>query len=531
VAAVPARLRTTIALAAALALTAIVAATTPRSEAGQTPAPRPNVLVVMTDDQTVGELDERTMPATMRKLAAPGAEFTNGFVSSPLCCPSRAGFITGQYPHNTGIYDNEPGYPSLIDKTSTVYGWLQAAGYRTGHVGRWLLNYDREPPPGADYFTDDGFAPPPGIEDWFGYVGSAVEYYEATFSDNGAPVQLGKARGDYTTRVINREARDFLAVADSRPFFLTVAPLAPHSANVLGAGPCGAGGLPMPEPGEFGPWRNEPLPEPPSFGEQKLRDKPHWVETRPKLSPSKVRGLRLAYRCALATLSTVDGGVRALINQLEAQGELANTAIFFTSDNGYFFGEHRITLNKVYPYEEAIRVPLLAKVPDHLLGVANGARSPSQIGALVNNLDLTATIVELAGAIPCTADGHCRLLDGRSLVPLLRGERPDWSRSRALLVSLGGKRACDGSVPAERGLNNFYDAIRTKRHVYVELNRVDEQTGLCTRPEYELYDLKRDPFQMRNQARYPGRKPLGPQQSGLAARLAALRSCAGPSCG
>ena len=532
--ALTARLRTVLAaLCSALALTALGAAVSaPRSIAGAAPQ-RPTVLVILTDDQTVGELTEDTMPTVMRKIAGPGAIFENSFVSSPLCCPSRAGYITGQYPHNSGVYDNEPGYPTLNDKTSTLYGWLSAAGYRTGHVGRWLLNYDRPPPPLADYDTHGGFDNPPGVEDWFGYVGSAVKYYGVTFSDNGTPVQAGTGKAGYTTRVVTREARDFLAdgAADPRPFFLTVAPIAPHSSNIIGSGPCGQGGLPIPEPGEFGPYKNEPLPEPPSFGEKKIRDKPHWVETRPKLTPKKVRGLRLAYRCALGTLSSVDRGVRDLINELKRQGKLDNTAIFFTSDNGYFFGEHRITLNKVYPYEEGIRVPLVAEVPDQVLGVSDPNRSPSEIPQLVNNLDLTATIVDLASAAPCASNGHCRALDGHSLLPLLRGERPDWSRHRALLMQLGGKRSCDGSPPPEKGLNNFYDEIRTKRHAYIELNRVDEQTGLCDRDEYELYDLKKDPYELRNQAHHPGVRPPGRVQAALAAQLAQLRNCSGASCG
>ena len=128
VAALSLRLPIAIALAATLAVIAHDAASSaPPTRAGAT-AERPNVLVVLTDDQTVGELSERSMPVVMRKLAAPGAEFTNSFVSSPLCCPSRAGDLTGEYPHNSGVYDNEPGYPSLNNKTSTVYGWMQAAG-------------------------------------------------------------------------------------------------------------------------------------------------------------------------------------------------------------------------------------------------------------------------------------------------------------------------------------------------------------------------------------------------------------------
>ena len=99
------------------------------------------------------------MPRTMPRSPTHGTTFSQSIVSSPLCCPSRAGFLTGQYPHNSGVFDNEPGYAALTDKGSTLYSWLQAAGYRTGHVGRFLLNYDRPTPPGGDWQTDAASPP------------------------------------------------------------------------------------------------------------------------------------------------------------------------------------------------------------------------------------------------------------------------------------------------------------------------------------------------------------------------------------
>ena len=149
--------------ACALALGALAAGTTrtAANSPGNPAAPRaakppPNVIVVMTDDQSVAQLSRRTMPETIRAQRDHGTQFANSIVSSPLCCPSRAGYLTGQYPHNNGVFDNEPGYTSLNHKTSTIYSWLQAAGYRTGHVGRWLLNYHREELPG-DPDTANGF--------------------------------------------------------------------------------------------------------------------------------------------------------------------------------------------------------------------------------------------------------------------------------------------------------------------------------------------------------------------------------------
>ncbi len=518
-----------IAVAAIAGCLAVGAGSEPSASARLAPQARPNVIVILTDDQTVAELSSESMPQTMRDLAGHGTTFTAGIVSSPLCCPSRAGFLTGQYPHNSGVFDNEPGYAALTDRDSTIYSWLRAAGYRTGHAGRFLLNYDLPPVPGQDYDTDLGFAAPPGVEDWFGYVGSLTRYWGASFSDNGAPVTAGTGPTGYSTKVINRAALDFVrdARSDPRPFFLMVAHLAPHSSNFPAAGTCGQG-LPQPEDARaYRPFRDEPLPKPPSFDEVQIQDKPHWVATRPPLGHDRRTNLKLGLRCATATLSTVDRGVGGLVRQLEREHELDNTMLIFTSDNGYFFGEHRIYLNKVFPYEEAVRVPLVVRSPDSLLGpAARRDGPPAEVATPVNNLDLTATILDLAGAQPCTASGDCRTLDGRSLLPLLRGKRPDWAQGRTLLYQLGGKRNC-GEIPPERGLNNFYDALRTKRYVYIELDRVDPETGVCDRPEFELYDLKHDPYQLDNLATSPLTGVVSPLQSRLAGRLQLLRECAG----
>ena len=377
--------RALVPLIALTALTALVlgASGDASSAAGAAAANRPNVIIVLTDDQTVSEMTGETMPKTMKAIAGHGTTFDQSIVSSPLCCPSRAGFLTGEYPHNSGVFDNEPGYAALIDKTSIVYPWLQAAGYRTGHIGRYLLNYDRATPPGGDWQTDGGLDAPPGLDDWFGYVGAPTMYNGATFSDNGTPVVEGSGKPGYTTRVMNHHALDFIrqAKADPRPFFLMLAHVAPHAAQTTGPGPCGVGGLPIPDGGKLGKWSDAPLPKPPSFDERNVSDKPDWIRTRPHLGHRKRAGLKLGWRCSNASLSTVDDGVAQIVRQLRQQGDLDNTAIFVTSDNGYLFGEHRVFLNKVYPYEEALRVPLrrphapVARAPQ---GPALDGRLPGQ---------------------------------------------------------------------------------------------------------------------------------------------------------
>jgi N-acetylglucosamine-6-sulfatase len=501
------------------AASCIAAASLAGSAAGQGPPPRPNVIVVMTDDQPTSLLNRSTMPRTMRLVGGKGAgtRFTRGYVSSPLCCPSRAGFLTGAYPHNSGVFDNTPGYAGLRRPTRTLYTWLHDAGYRTALIGRFLLNYEQ---------VAGGPAPPapPGVDEWFGFAQDQTRYFSAPFSDNGTLATLGGDRGGYTTRVLNQRAANFVRSAGSasQPFFLWLAHLAPHSTNFDARGHCGSG-APAHEPGTYGPWAREPLPRPPSFGEQANRDKPRWIQSRHRLRPRQIAALEKGWRCAHAALDTVDRGIAALVRALKDTGELARTAIFFTSDNGYLYGEHRVVLQKIYPYEEAWRVPLLARVPRAYTG---GAPPPRFVSSNVNLLDLTATVLDLTGARPCTGDGACDLIDGRSLLPTLGAPGPAWPADRALLAQIGNRRC--GVVPGpESGLKNFYDAIRTRRYMYAEINRVNPVSGACDRPEFELYDMHKDPYQLRNIAVNPAVKPPSATQRSLAERLHALARCAG----
>ena len=522
---------------AVLALAIAVAVGWPpaRSSGGQAP-PRPNVIVVMTDDQTVAELTPRhdarddAALADARHRASPTA-------SSPArsAVPSRAGFLTGQYPHNSGVFDNEPGYASLIDKDSTVYAWLQAAGYRTGHVGRFLLNYDREPAARRRSTTPTSASPPPpGVEDWFGYVGSADQVLRRHLLRQRHPGhRSAPARATTRPSVINREALDFVRDAEGRP-----APLLPHRRPPRPA----LHQHPRPRPlrrrrpadpraaATSARGRTRSCPKPPSFDESKIPTSPTGSRPARRSAPSRRREPEARPTAARSPpCRTVDRGVGALVDQLERQGELDNTAIFFTSDNGYFFGEHRIFLNKVYPYEEALRVPLLARVPPTLLGAArrrHGRPPRDRRPGQQPRPDRDHPRSRRRHPVHRRRRTAARSTAARC-VPLLRGERPDWSRGARPARPARRQPRPAAAIPTERGLNNFYDAIRTKRYVYVELDRVNSETGLCDRPEYELYDLKRDPYQLHNQAREPGAAAPSPLQAELAARLDALRDCAG----
>jgi arylsulfatase A-like enzyme len=505
-------------LACACALAAGIAAREPAGAAAQAPQ-APNVILVMTDDQSAAQLNRRVMPRTLAALGGPGGgtKFTRAYASSPLCCPSRAGFLTGQYPHNSGVFDNTPGYESLVDKESTLYTWLDSAGYQTGHVGRFLLRYS-EPggPPSPN---------PPGVDDWYGYDTNPTHYLGAPFSQNGVAVRFPRNASGYTTRVINNHARAFIdhAAPSADPFFLWVAHIAPHVTHAHPRQNCGAG-APLNEPGKntFSAYRDEPLPHPPSLNERSTYDKPQWVESQRPLNPRALNRLERAWRCALAALTSVDRGVNGILRTLRAQGELEQTVIFFVSDNGLLYGEHRLSLDKVFPYEESWRVPLLARIPSTYLG---GATPPQRISAVASTIDVTATILSLTGVSPCVAGGECRTLDGRSLLPLLGGPGEPWPGDRAVLAQIGNRQCGTVPVPGS-GMRNHYDAIRTAAYSYVELNRVNPDTGVCDRPEWELYDVLADRYQLRNIAVDPA-VGLAEPQATLANRLHALAGCSG----
>jgi N-acetylglucosamine-6-sulfatase len=450
----------------------------------QTPAPspaaadRPNVLVIMTDDQTVEDM--LVLPKTRALLAAKGTTFTNSFVAYPLCCPSRATFLTGQYPHNHGVVANSGpngGYQRL-DHTNTLPVWLQEAGYYTAHLGKYLNNYGVDSP-----------AAPPGWSRWFGLIDpSTYKFYDYKVSDDGVPVSHGTAPADYQTDVLAEEAEGLLRsrAGAGQPFFVTVAPLAPHLEKI------GNGQVPpRAAPRHAGRFANEPLPARPSFSEADVRDKPAHIRRLPPLSPAKTARQTSIYRARLASLLAVDDLVERLVDALADTGQLDRTVIVFTSDNGFFLGEHRIPDQKYFAYEESIRVPLIIRGG----GFPAGATATQP----VSNIDLAPTIVALAGA---RAE---RVMDGRSLLPLARD--PQQGRDRSLLIEGVGSGRTKPS----------YHAVRDPRWFYVE-----HSTG-----DRELYDLQKDPFQLTSRH---GAAALASTRNDLARRLARLRTCSGNSC-
>src|SRR5918999_1011697 len=445
---------------------------------------RPNVLVIMTDDQTVESL--RVMANVKTLLADQGATFDNSFASFSLCCPSRATFLTGQYAHNHGVLGNSPpegGYARL-DSSNTLPVWLQRAGYRTIHIGKYLNGY-----PGANRTHV-----PPGWTEWYGSIDpSTYRFYNYTLNENGRLVTYGSDPASYQADVYSRKAVDAvrrLAPAPA-PLFLSVAFLAPHSGGPREPDDPRGIGTPVPAPRHRNRYAAEPLPQTPAFNEADVSDKPAGIRSRRPLTPQQVASVTENYRQRLESLLAVDDAVAALVAALRETGELERTLIVFTADNGFFHGEHRVLAGKVLLYEPSIRVPLILRGP----GVPRG----QHVAELVANVDVAPTIVDAAAA------RALRVTDGRSLLSLARD--PGRRTGRDILIERGP------------GGNNqqIFTALRTPRYLYAEYSN----------GERELYDLVRDPYQLTSLHGDPAHQRL---RTWLAARLAPLRSCTGAAC-
>jgi N-acetylglucosamine-6-sulfatase len=463
---------------------AMVVASGPASADAFQPEARPNVVVIMTDDQTVESM--RTLPRTRALIGDAGATFTSSFVNNPRCCPSRATFLTGQYSHNHGVLTNGPpagGWQRLSGTSNWLPTWLQRAGYRTVHVGKFMNHYGR----------DDPYEVPPGWDEWYATVDpTTYRYYGYTVNENGTLRTYGRDHEPqwYSTDFTARRSAEIVErlSPSAQPFFLSVAFLAPHTGGPREPeDPVGVA-TPSVAPRHRGAFATTLLPRPASFNEADVSDKPASVR-RPWLGFWEIAEIDALYRQRLQSLVAVDEGVERIVDALRDAGELDRTLIVFTSDNGYLAGEHRLARGKAQIYEPAIRVPLLIRGP----GVPRGARP----GGLVTNADLAPTILDVAEARAGRAQ------DGRSLLPLARD--PRLGRGRALLIEVA------------RGTAMRTTAIRTARWLYAEY--ADGAT--------ELYDLLTDPEQLNSVHAVP---ELADVRATLALRLRALRRCRGVRC-
>lgn len=418
---------------------------------------RPNIVVVLMDDLRWDELHCTGHPFALTpnidRLAAEGVTFRNAFVTSPLCSPSRACFLTGQYAHAHGITDNTDRSPAS-HRLQTFPRALKSSGYETAFIGKWHMGIDDTPRPGFDH--------------WVGFPGQGT-YFDPVLNVNGRHV---KEQG-FTTDILTRYAVDLLSRPRSNPLCLWL----PHKAVHPELTQFADGSVSDPNGGEFVPaerhktlFARVPVPRRPNAGKAPV-GKPALERRIGNLPPlGRATGTDdETIRNRARMLKAVDEGVGQMRAALERTGQLDNTAFVFTSDEGYFFGEHGLSFERRLAYEESIRIPMIIRYPKLI-------RPGSHIDAMALGIDLAPTLLGLAETKPAAP------MNGQSLLPLLEGRKVPWRSS--FLIEYSSDRTM------QRMVSMGYQAVRTERWKYIHYTELEGMD--------ELYDLRRDPYEMRN---------------------------------
>ncbi|HTA35908.1 MAG TPA: sulfatase [Solirubrobacteraceae bacterium] len=425
--------------------------------AGRAPA-RPNIVFVLTDDLSTNLV--RYMPHVLRMERA-GETFSNYFVTDSLCCPSRASILTGRFPHDTRVFDNSPpegGYGTFSERGEqheTFAVALQAAGYRTALMGKYLNGYKPSAPGGSQV--------PPGWSEW-DVAGDGYPEYGYHMNSDGVVRAYGHRPSEYLTNVIARKGLAFIdrSAAARRPFLLELATFAPHSPYT-------------PAPSDYGKFAGLRAPRSPAFNAYGANE-PAWLRPFAPLGPRQTASIDRKFRMRAQAVQEVDRMIGSIERELAAKGLARNTYIVFSSDNGLHMGEHRLRPGKLTAFDTDIKVPLVVTGP--------GVPDRRTVSAMSENIDLCPSFEQLAGAtVPPSVDGH-------SLVALLHGARARGWRKEILVEHHGRVQdRGDPDLPAQGSGNPpSYEAIRTRDSLYVEY-----ATG-----EREFYDLASDPFELDN---------------------------------
>lgn len=411
-------------------------------ETGTPRAPKPNFVVLLTDDQRWDTL--WAMPIVQDKLVARGVTFTNAFITTPVCCPARASILAGGfYAHNTGVLTNgrPNGSVEKFNDTETLATLLQNAGYKTALVGKYLNGYNLIAPyipPGWTMFTGLKRWQPGQNRNWFNF--------DVAMGSSGVSATQGKnvVIGQYITDFLTEQALAFLDQHGNTPFFLYLSTNAPHAPAT-------------PAPGDEALF-SDFLYRDRAYGEEDRSDKPAWVTNT---SPYNTEAEDDFHRNQLRSLQAVDRAVGAIVERIEAMGKFDETVFIFTSDNGLMWGEHGLR-GKGKPYEESIRVPLVVVMP----GVAPRMDAHS----VAVNLDIGPTLFDLAGVEKRT--------DGLSLLPILQDPDAGWREDFLIEnYALGSNETF------------VWAGLRITREGE-EWKYIEYATG-----EKELYDLVADPFE------------------------------------
>jgi N-acetylglucosamine-6-sulfatase len=460
----------------------IGAAVSLASHAPAAVAAAPNIVFILADD-----LDKqvfRHMNRVDASIGAAGAHFENHFVSLSLCCPSRASILRGQYAHNTGVFTNvapDGGFEKFYRdglEGSTVATWLHNAGYRTALIGKYLNGYPTASSGPAHV--------PPGWTHWFSpNGGGAYAQYRYRMNRNGTTVSYGAKAADYMLDVLSNEAASFIRASSrehpGEPFFVYLAPYIPHGPAT--SPPRYANRLPGLQ-----------VPRPPSFNESDVSDKPPRVRDLPRLGAAQIAEMDALYRKRRQSVLALEDLVQNVVAALAQTGRLDNTYVFFTSDNGFRQGQHRLPSGKGGPYEEDIGVPLQVRGP--------GIEAGRVVKQLTGNVDFAPTFAQIAG-IPIPES-----VDGRSMLPLLAGQPAIWRD--AFLLEQRGTTADPGAaskISSTNGLSEPPDPADLQAEAGAPgtahgFSGVRTASGLTfvrySSGEGEFYDLKSDPYQLVN---------------------------------
>jgi len=467
---------------------------------------RPNIIFILADDLDQKLGTTQYMANLNEYLTKRGTTVDNFIVTTPMCCPSRVNILRGQYTHNHEVFNNEAptgGFPKFYEsgkEISTLPVWLQAAGYRTALIGKYLNAYP---------LVEDRTYVPPGWSEWYSPGRkNAYDGYDYYLNENGKLVPYPPTQANFFTDVMSRKAVDFIerSADDKTPFFLYLAPFAPH------------------EPAAYATRHQDLLkditaPRPPSFNEEDVSDKSFDMSHQPPLTQEQIANIDEYYRKRVLSMLAVDEMIKEVFVALEESGELENTYVIFTSDQGFHLGEHREYQGKSSLYEEDIIVPFVVFGPQ----IAEGK---SITNLLTGTIDIAPTIAEWAGVTPPS------FVDGSSFASVLQDANipSDWRKAFLLEVysfSTGNSESelLDG--------NKLYDAyignplkllyvppktigLRTLDYTYIE-----EGDGFR-----ELYDLQQDPYQLENIAASADARIL----DDFSSLLKRLENCKGKNC-
>jgi len=535
---------------------------------------KPSFVVIQTDDETMEELydgvrmangiEEFAMPNVLQQLGEKGITFTRYYTPYSLCAPSRVSLLTGRYAHNDHVQGNVPpnggwtGFQSRQAYSHNLATWLQGAGYRTIHIGKILNGYG-DPP------YSPGTEEPPGWSSWHTILNSDTDHYAYGYLMNNNGVVEGpygnsgswetREYGEiddpgcpsaplngkpcyYETDFFNALAtQELAATSPEQPFYMQVDYTTPHGDFRKPAGP-------QPATRDIGKFAGAPLPDSRAegFNEGNVNDKPRFIREAPYLSATEIHTYRVYYQNCLNALVSVDEGVGQILAELGALHRLRNTYIIFTSDNGFFFGQHRLVGGKFLAYEPSTHLPLIIRGP--------GIKPHTATGQLASTIDIAPTVLELAEVTPDKS------MDGVSLVPYmrepsLRSRRPllfesfvqtddveqDGQATTTSPETSAGERAAAGPARGKLGIagadarrstdatahasvvappKNYY-GIRLGPYKYIE----------WPDGEKELYDITKDPYELNNVVRNPNFFPV---RAFLHKELERLEECKGRTC-